>query len=100
MSAKKWPGLIFASIMEGHSLHLVIVFALVVLVFVAFLREWISPDLVALAAMGPPLVTGILCTEETLAVFSNSAPIVIGRMFVLNAALERTGAIDPDRLPD
>ena len=80
--------------MDVHSLHLVIVFALVVLVFLAFLREWLSPDLVALTAMGLLLVTGILGTEETLAVFSNSAPIVIGCMFVLSAALERTGAID------
>lgn len=80
--------------MDVHSLHLVIVFSLVVLVFVAFLREWLSPDLVALTAMGLLLVSGILGTDETLAVFSNSAPIVIGCMFVLSAALERTGAID------
>ncbi len=80
--------------MDVHTIHLFIVFALVVLVFVAFLREWLSPDLVAVSAMGVLLVTGILKTEETLAVFSNSAPIVIGCMFVLSAALERTGAID------
>ena len=80
--------------MDVHSLHLIIVFALVVLVFVAFLREWLSPDMVALTAMGLLLVTGILKTDETLAVFSNSAPVVIGCMFVLSAALERTGAID------
>ena len=42
--------------MDVHSLHLVIVFALVVLVFLAFLREWLSPDLVALTAMGLLLV--------------------------------------------
>ena len=30
MSGKKWPGLIFASIMDVHLLHLVIVFGLVV----------------------------------------------------------------------
>jgi hypothetical protein len=69
LSAKKWPGLIYASTMDVHSLHLVVVFALVVLVFLAFLREWLSPDLVALTAMRLPLVTGILGTEETLAVF-------------------------------
>jgi di/tricarboxylate transporter len=77
-----------------HTLQLIIVFALVALVFTAFLREWLSPDLVALSAMGLLMVTGILGTEETLTVFSNSAPIVIGCMFVLSAALERTGAID------
>ena len=77
-----------------HTLHLIIVFALVATVFTAFLREWASPDLVALSAMGVLLVTGILSADETLAVFSNSAPVVIGCMFVLSAGLERTGAID------
>jgi hypothetical protein len=64
LSAKKWPGLILGSTMDVHSLHLVIVFALVVLVFLAFLREWLSPDLVALTAMGLLLVTGILGTKK------------------------------------
>ena len=80
--------------MSVHTLHLIIVFALVATVFTAFLREWASPDLVALGAMGVLLVTGILSADETLAVFSNSAPVVIGCMFVLSAGLERTGAID------
>ena len=80
--------------MSMHTLHLIIVFALVATVFTAFLREWASPDLVALSAMGVLLVTGILSADETLAVFSNSAPVVIGCMFVLSAGLERTGAID------
>jgi len=80
--------------MSVHTLHLIIVFALVATVFTAFVREWASPDLVALSAMGVLLVTGILSADETLAVFSNSAPVVIGCMFVLSAGLERTGAID------
>ena len=80
--------------MSVHIFHLIVVFALVGLVFLAFLREWLSPDLVALSALGVLLVTGILGIDETLTVFSNSAPIVIGCMFVLSAALERTGAID------
>jgi di/tricarboxylate transporter len=80
--------------MSVHVLHLIIVFALVATVFTAFLREWASPDLVALGAMGVLLVTGTLSADETLAVFSNSAPVVIGCMFVLSAGLERTGAID------
>ncbi len=80
--------------MSVHTFHLIVVFALVVLVFAAFLREWLSPDLVALTAMGVLLVTGTLSTDETLTVFRNSAPIVIACMFVLSAGLERTGAID------
>src|ERR1700747_124352 len=77
-----------------HTLHLIIVFALVATVFTAFLREWASPDLVALSAMGVLLVTGVLSADETLSVFSKSAPIVVGCMFVLSAGLERTGVID------
>ncbi|MGI8432434.1 MAG: SLC13 family permease [Chthoniobacterales bacterium] len=80
--------------MSMHTLQLIIVFALVALVFTAFLREWFSPDLVAMSALGILLVTGILRTGDVLTVFSNDAPIVIGCMFVLSAALERTGAID------
>ncbi len=77
-----------------HTFHLIVVFALVALVFTAFLREWLAPDLVALSALGVLLVTGTLGIDETLTVFSNSAPVVIGCMFVLSAGLERTGAID------
>ena len=80
--------------MNLHTVHLIIVFALVVGVFIAFVREWLSPDVVALSALGVLLLTGILSSDETMKVFSNSAPITIGCMFVLSAALERTGAID------
>ncbi|HAW56163.1 MAG TPA: dATP pyrophosphohydrolase, partial [Hyphomonas sp.] len=48
----------------------------------------------ALLAMGALLLTGILSVPEALSVFSNSAPITIAAMFVLSAALERTGVID------
>ncbi len=80
--------------MSLHTLHLIIVFALVLGVFVAFVREWLSPDLVAMSALGVLLLSGVLSADATLKVFSNSAPITIGCMFVLSAALERTGAID------
>ena len=80
--------------MDLHTLHLIIVFVLVVGTFVAFLREWLSPDLVALSAMVLLLATGVLSTDEALSAFSNRAPVIIASMFVLSAALERTGAID------
>lgn len=40
------------------------------------------------------LATGILTTHDVLGVFSSSAPITVGAMFILSAALERTGVID------
>ncbi len=77
-----------------ETINLIIVGLVVLGVFVAFLREWAGADLVAMAAMGALVLSGILTTSEVLAAFSNHAPITIAAMFVLSAALERTGAID------
>ena len=80
--------------MDLHTLHLIIVFALVIGTFVAFIREWLSPDMVSLSALAILLLTGTIGADDALKVFSNSAPVTIGCMFVLSAALERTGALD------
>ena len=71
-----------------------IVLALTVAVFVGFVWEKLPADIVALLALGILLVTGVLTTKDALSVFSNAAPITIAAMFVLSAALERTGVID------
>ncbi|GEO80550.1 SLC13 family permease [Pararhodospirillum oryzae] len=68
--------------------------ATVVLLFVAFLSERFPPDVVALLGVALMLGTGVLSTEEFLGVFSNSAPITVGAMFILSGALSRTGAIE------
>jgi di/tricarboxylate transporter len=70
-----------------------ITLALVVLVFIAFIKEKYAPDVVALASVAVLLVTGIIDSKEFLSVFSNNAPITIAFMFIISAALERTGAI-------
>ena len=74
--------------------EIAIVLSLVAVVFFGFIRDILPSDVVALLAMGALLLTGILSVPETLAVFSNPAPITIAAMFVLSAALERTGVID------
>src|SRR3546814_16736504 len=80
--------------LDWPTLQTVIVLVLVIVVFVGFVRETMPPDIVALVAVGLLLVTGILGTDEMLSVFSNSAPITVAAMFVLSAALERTGVLD------
>jgi di/tricarboxylate transporter len=67
---------------------------ILVVVFIAFVKEWFSPDLVAMGAFVLLLGAGILPEEKALAVFSNPAPIIVSCMFVLSAALERTGTIE------
>lgn len=76
-----------------ETIRIALVLALVAAVFAGFVRERIPSDVVALLAMGALLVFGLLSVDEALAVFSNAAPITIGAMFVLSAALERTGVI-------
>ncbi len=69
------------------------VFALVLGVFGAFLWGRLSVELIALVGAGVLLVVGILEPGEVLAAFSNPAPVTIGALFIISAALERTGQI-------
>ncbi len=80
--------------MSWETWQIVIVLVLIAVVFFGFVRETLTPDIVAMAAVGALLAFGILDTREVLSVFSNSAPITIACLFVLSAALERTGVID------
>jgi len=72
----------------------IIVFTLLVGVIVAFASERVAPDLIALSCTAILLITGIVHTDDVLRVFSNAGVITVGAMFVLSAALERTGCID------
>ena len=83
-----------ADILALPGVEIAIVLLLVGIVFFGFVKEVLPADVVALLAMGALLLTGILSVPEALSVFSNSAPITIAAMFVLSAALERTGVID------
>ena len=80
--------------MSWDSLPLLFVAALLVWLLVSFVREKWSADVVAAIGVAALLVTQILTPHEVLSVLSNSAPATIACMFVLSAALERTGCID------
>ena len=79
--------------MTGENLQLILVFVLLAAVFVAFAKEWCPPDLVALGALAILIVTGTISEKDVASIFSNNAPLTIGAMFVLSAALTRTGTI-------
>ncbi|MBK8210113.1 MAG: SLC13 family permease [Rhodospirillales bacterium] len=79
--------------MSWETLQIVIVVALVLVVF-GMIREVIAPEILAMAAVALLLVLGILKTGDVLKVFSNTAPFTVGCLFILSAALERTGVID------
>src|SRR5690554_635068 len=80
--------------MSWDTLSMVGVAALLCWVMYAFVREKHSPDVVVGIAVAVLLATTLLTPGEVLGVLSNSAPVTIACMFVLSAALERTGCVD------
>ncbi|MGY8642826.1 MAG: SLC13 family permease [Verrucomicrobiales bacterium] len=67
---------------------------IIVLVFISFLKEWISPDLTAMSAFIILVLAGILSPSKAMSVFGSSAPITVAAMFIMSAVLERTGLIE------
>ncbi len=64
------------------------------LMFVAFVRERYPPTIVAVLGVCAFLATGLLDGDALLQSFANPAPLTIGAMFILSAALMRTGTLD------
>ncbi|MBB5519699.1 SLC13 family permease [Amphiplicatus metriothermophilus] len=65
-----------------------------VLLFVSFAMELRAPEVSALAAASVMLALGLISSDDLVAALANPAPVTIGAMFVLSAALVRTGVID------
>lgn len=69
------------------------VFILLVLTLISFVWEKLPADVTALSVFAILLATGTLSSEQAFSVFANPAPITVGAMFMLSAALEKTGLI-------
>ena len=70
------------------------VVAAVVTVVRRFFARWRSPEVSAAVAVSVLLVLGLLSVEDVLGVMSNSALATIAGMFIISAALMRTGALE------
>jgi di/tricarboxylate transporter len=75
------------------SLDQIFILCLLTAVFLSFFKELYPPEVTALAASAALLATNIIETRDFLKVFSSSAPITIAMMFIISAALERTGVL-------
>ncbi len=71
-----------------------LVLVVLVGVIVAFVTERARVEFVALGAAAFLVLTGTLEIGEVLDAFANPAPFTVACMFVLSAALERTGMIE------
>lgn len=74
--------------------QIALVFALLIGAVIAFVREKIPTDVVALTVFVVIAMTGLVPVRDTFAVFANPAPITVAAMFVLSAALVRCGTLD------
>ena len=68
--------------------------ALIAAMLVAFATERRPPEVVAITGMAGALVLGLIDSAEMLHSLSNSAPWTILAMFILTAALARTGLLE------
>ncbi|MEO1065848.1 MAG: SLC13 family permease [Pseudomonadota bacterium] len=68
--------------------------AVVGLMFVLFIRELYSTEVVALGGVTLLLAAGVIDTSDILTVFTNPAPWTIAAMFVISGGLVRTGALN------
>ncbi|MDC1434995.1 SLC13 family permease, partial [Amylibacter sp.] len=67
---------------------------LIVIMFIMFLKEIYTTEIVALIGVSALLISGILPYESAIIVFSNPAPWTIAAMFIIVGALVRTGALN------
>jgi len=61
--------------------------------FFAFIKEWVKPDIAVVVAVSVLMILGLLDSKQVLSVFSNSAPITVATLFIMSAALEKTGCV-------
>ncbi len=71
----------------------VIALITLVVMFFLFVRETYPAEVVALTGLSFLLLSGVLPYETALTVLSNPAPWTIAAMFIIMAALVRTGAL-------
>ncbi|MBS4035791.1 MAG: sodium-coupled transporter [Ignavibacterium sp.] len=75
------------------TLDIIIVIAIVIGAAVLFATEKLPVDMTAILVMAVLLLTGIITPEEGISGFSNTATVTVAAMFILSAALNKTGAV-------
>jgi len=66
----------------------------ILITFIAFVREWAAPDVIALSVLCLVVALGLVDMEQMTGVFKNEAPLTIAALFVIGGCLEKSGAVD------
>lgn len=75
-------------------LQITLTLLVIVITLVAFIREWSSPDVIALSILCLVVALGLVDARQMTDVFKNEAPLTIAALFIIGGALESSGAID------
>jgi di/tricarboxylate transporter len=71
----------------------IITLIIIVLAIILFATEWISIDLVSIIVMLLLILSGVISPEQGVSGFSNKATITVAFMFIISAAILKTGAL-------
>ena len=75
------------------TIDIAIVIAIVVGAAILFATEKLAVDMTAILVMAVLLLSGIITPEEGISGFSNTATVTVAAMFIISAALNKTGAV-------
>jgi di/tricarboxylate transporter len=75
------------------TLEILLVFLILLGTIVLFALEKMPVDLTAIIVMVALIATGLLTPMEAVSGFSNPATITVGALFIVSAALNKTGAL-------
>ncbi len=72
----------------------IVTIAVVLCMFILFVRETYPVEVVALTGLASLMLFGLISAEQVLDVFKNPAPWTIAAMFIISGGLVRTGALN------
>jgi len=76
------------------TIDIALLLLLLLAAMVVFTFEWLSVDIVTLLLLSALVVSGILRPEEAFSGFANEIIVILGSIFVIAGAIERTGVMD------
>ncbi len=71
-----------------------ITLAVIAVILVALIRDWVAPDIAMLGGVAFLTAAGILAPADALRGFVNDGVITLGALFVIAGAIRETGALD------
>ena len=71
----------------------ILLLAIITFTIAAFVREWMSMDVIALSCLGLLLLFDLVSPEQAISGFSNPAVITVLMLFILSAGLVQSGLV-------